>query len=1007
MVAVRNEDRDVLRFLWVKNANNNVSDITVLRFTRVVFGVSASPFLLNATIKHHIEQYSVHDPDLTSLFMRSIYVDDISAGADDDDSAFEFYTKSKKILAKGGFNLRKFVTNSTSLSHRVEQIEQNNEGLIHTEPNIVEEDKSYTKDVLGSKQHTDGEQKILGVKWNFVQDTLIFDLNELANAMRSLKATKRQIVGVTARLYDPLGYMSPVIIRIKMFFQELCSSKLEWDEPLTGQLLNKWNINALLSGFKGVVTSIPRCYFWSVKEAASRCSLHGFCDASLGAYAAVVYVKIETSSGISTSFVTFKTRVAPVSKQTIPRLELLSALLLANLITTVTDALKDDMPTASVTCYTDSKVSLCWIKGLTKEWKPFVQNRVNTIRRLVPHDQWKFCTGEDNPADLPSRGMSPTDLVGSIFWRYGPPWLTQAEPAVEEELVMAEACLKEIKVSSQHVMVISTDSIGIGRIINCAHFSTLGRLLRVTAYVMRFCRLLRAKTQQQDFKTSTTLEASEIKAAETLWVKETQSCLKESDTFRVWKHQLGLFLEEGVWRCKGRLGNADISYASKYPALLTKEHPVTTLIVEDAHRKVMHNGVKETLTEIRSKYWINKGRQFVRKVIHRCFACRKLEGQPYRLPPPPPLPEFRAKELPPFSYTGVDFAGPLYIKTQGLVKTRKVWICLYTCCAVRAVHLELVPDLTTDSFLRCFKRFVARRGMPHRMISDNGKTFKAAAKTIHKLSKSDAVREYGSNVGVEWSFNLEKAPWWGGIFERIRTMKRCLKKTIGRANITYDELMTVVTEAEMIMNSRPLSYVSTEDIEEPLTPSHLLVGRRLLSLPSVSEEKLPEVSQEVLSRRARYLDRIMTHFWKRWRSEYLLELREYHRHNEVIQSTLQQGLNQGDIVLLHDEKKSRGFWKLARIEKLLKGSDDQIRGAMIRVSSRSSSTILRRPLKCLYLLEITCQEGSDPKRDDVKDTEVRETPVVEDVPTGNRPRRAAAQKAREWVKTVVSQLNST
>ena len=220
--------------------------------------------------------------------MRSIYV---SAGADDDELAFQFYTRSKNILPKGGFNLRKFVSNSTSLSHRVELMEQENEGVVHGESNVVEEDKSYTKDVR-SKQHSDGEHKILGVRWNLVQDALTFDLNELANAMTKLKATKRQMAGITARLYDLLGFMSPVIIQMKMFFQELCVQKVEWDEPLTGQLLTRWN--SLISGFSGIVTSIPRCYFWNVTEAASRCSFHRFCDALLGAYAAVVYLKVET-----------------------------------------------------------------------------------------------------------------------------------------------------------------------------------------------------------------------------------------------------------------------------------------------------------------------------------------------------------------------------------------------------------------------------------------------------------------------------------------------------------------------------------------------------------------------------------------------------------------------------------------------------------------------------------------------------------------------------------------
>ena len=180
---------------------------------------------------------------------------------------------------------------------------------------------------------------------------------------------------------------------------------------------------------------------------------------------------------------------------------------------------------------------------------------------------------------------------------------------------------------------------------------------------------------------STTLEASEIQAAETLWVKEAQSCLRESDTFNMREHQFGLYLEKGVWHCKGRLGNADIFYDSRYPALLTKEHPYTTLIVEDAHRRVMHNGVKETLTEM-VQVLDHQGPTICQKGYSSIFICRKLEGLPYALPPPPPLHGFRIKELPPFSYTGVDFAGPLYVKTQGLVKTRKVWICLYTCCIV-------------------------------------------------------------------------------------------------------------------------------------------------------------------------------------------------------------------------------------------------------------------------------------------------------------------------------------
>ena len=322
MISVSKTDRDVLHFLWVKDINTTPAEIVTLRFTRVVFGVSSSPFLLNATINHHMMKYATVYPEFVETFMKSIYVDDISCGAEDDDAAFDLYLKSKTILAEGGFNLRKFVTNSASLNQRI-QLSELNFGKPEESNSckVTEEDKTYTKDILGDKQHTEGEQKILGIKWNFVQDELVFDLTEMAILMKNTEPTRRCIVGMATRFYDPLGFMSPVTIRIKMFFQELCKSKVGWDEPLSGQLLDKWKF--LVSGFKGVIMKIPRSYFWGAERAGSVCSLYGFCDASSGAYAAVVYIKVEAHCGSAVNFVASKTRVAPIDKLTIPRLEIL------------------------------------------------------------------------------------------------------------------------------------------------------------------------------------------------------------------------------------------------------------------------------------------------------------------------------------------------------------------------------------------------------------------------------------------------------------------------------------------------------------------------------------------------------------------------------------------------------------------------------------------------------------------------------------------------------------
>ena len=241
--------------------------------------------------------------------------------------------------------------------------------------------------------------------------------------------------------------------------------------------------------------------------------------------------------------------------------------------------------------------------------------------------------------------------------------------------------------------------------------------------------------------------------------------------------------------------------------------------------RVFHGGVKATLTELRSQFWIIQGRRFVRQIVRQCIICRRFEARPCRAPNPPPLPPFRVDEAPPFSYTGVDYAGPLFVKREGNL-SNKVWICLFTCTVTRGVHLDVVRELSAPAFIQCFKRFTARRGIPSKMISDNGKSFQAAAKILRAIANHSDVQRHLSRFKIQWVFNLPRAPWWGGIFERlIRSTKRCLRKTIGRASLRYEELCTVVVEVEAVLNSRPLTYVSTEDDEEPLTPSHLLTGR--------------------------------------------------------------------------------------------------------------------------------------------------------------------------------------
>ena len=477
-VAVDPEDRDSLRFFWVEDVRDSNLSVVVYRFCRVVFGLNASPFLLNGTIRHHLATYAEVDPEFVKRMIEGFYVDDLVTGERTVHKTFTLYKNARERMAKGGFTLRKWKTNDPGLTEMISTCESNK---TTREVGRLEDEETNAKSKLEPQGVTKGE-KVLGLAWDCENDTLHFNFQHRADKAKGLEATKRNVLSLLASLFDPLGMVRPVTVGMKVLFQEICNSKFHWDEVLTGEIKRKWDKWVQdLAETKAIC--IDRCLYETGGGDVTECYLHGFGDASKKAYCAMVYFVYRTKDGKAhVRLVAGKTRVAPLKELSIPRLELMSARILAQLMHTVKNALQSQVKLDGVRFWLDSKTALSWIQN-KGEWNQFVRHRVNEILKLTDKEDWAYCSTEENPADLGSRGVLASQLKENQLWWHGPSWLTERQedwPVLTESLRTPESLIEEKK--SAAVMMTKAEIVsGISGVIDVNDYSTLQRLVRVTA----------------------------------------------------------------------------------------------------------------------------------------------------------------------------------------------------------------------------------------------------------------------------------------------------------------------------------------------------------------------------------------------------------------------------------------------------------------------------------------------------------------------------------------------
>lgn len=922
------------------------NEIKFYKLLTVTYGTRPAPYLANRVIKEVVKQHGSEFPLAIEPLEKCIYVDDAFLGADSKAEAKEIQSQVDQLLKKACLELRKWSANSEDLL-----------------PDASTSTSEFFIEPTG-----DDKKTVLGIAWSPQRDEFSIKVQPI----QVEAPTKRIILSNTARLYDPLGWLAPFVIRPKLLMQALWLAKRDWDDTnLPEEVLEAWK--SICDELPVLSTiSIPRFIGSGAQPATVK--LIGFSDASKTAYAAAVYLMVEYATG-ETKFnlLQAKSRVAPVKTVSIPRLELCGAVLLAKLISHVRDSWLGNID--ETTCFTDSRIVLDWLARHASKWHTFVANRVSFIQTTIPDVSWQHIPGKFNPADLPSRGLKAQDLVDSQLWWHGPNISAIEKENPGEEKLAEEAI--EVAREACHTVTVHQQVVSQlpKYLTQCSNWM---RLSRAIGYCMKYLDILRERITSQPrgqgpHPLLSTYERRGVLQVENVpWRNQILSIDQlvrgENHIYRVQQetafsgeiaalkrghpvskgsplHQLCPFLDaDNVMRASTRMQYAALPWTQRNPIILPKDR-VTAVLIRYHHLDTKHSEMQLTLTRLRELYWILHARTQVKSVISRCAICARYTAPPQTQLMASPPPERVNESAFPFQHTGVDYAGHFMMKhASGRGhQAHKVWVAVFVCFATRAVHLEIVDDYSSQAFLYAFNCFVARRGLPSSLWMDQGTSVRGACAGIARVYRSLINNpEWLNHLNmhrIEFHTTPPKAPHHGGIWEAaVKAFKYHFYRILGDFTPSWDEMHTILCQIEACLNSRPITPTLDVATEEPaLTSGHFLMGRSPKALPQRNYLE----KRTTLLERWQVCSQIVQTFWKRWRNESLYKYYPRYKWREQAEN-----LKVGDIVLVMDEDFPPCDWGLAVITATKPGRDGLVR----EVTVRTKNTELVRPITKLCKL---------------------------------------------------------
>jgi len=962
-------DRDLLRFLWWDNDDLD-SDPVDFRMCVHLFGASSSPGCANFALKQIATDYeNDFSPDVANFVRRDFYVDDGLTSKPTEKQAMNLIVQTKSMLNKGGLRLHKFLSSSKALLQQLPP-----EDLA----------KSFMEiDLLSDSLPI---ERALGVQWSIESDCFQFRIT-----LSDKPLTRRGILSTINSVYDPLGFISPVILVGKQILQLLCADQLDWDSPISESLRARWECwRAELPKLASI--EIDRSFKPDGFGQVVTTEVHHFSDASQCGYGQCSYLRlVDEHSNVHCSLIMGKSRVAPLKPVTIPRLELTAAVVSVKIGSLVEREL--DLQNVQSCYWTDSKVVLGYLNNEARRFHIFVANRVQQIHERTNTSQWRYIETSENPADIASRGASAGDLAIGRNWFSGPKFLWNAELPNKAELseVSADDC--ELKKVHSH----STQSDHVHQSDLCSnfeYFSSWTRLRKAVALCLKYIRILKVrvadKKHESKCQTKVTksnkvakypiLSVGDLAEAEVAIIRVVQvkyfspeiGILKgaakpqtgSKKSLPIRKSALsGLdpFLDsEDIIHVGGRLKRSHLDPGEKNPVILPRKGHITDIVVRHFHERVNHQGRGMTINEIRANgLWIIGLSSAVYRIVSKCVICRRFRSAP-RGQKMADLPVDRLESVPPFTYTGVDYFGPWLIR-EGRKEMKRYGV-IFTCLCCRAIHLEIAAFLSTDSFLNALRRFMSIRGPVRELRSDRGTNFVGAE---HELASAIAeldeqrISQFLIGQGCDnllFKMNPPHASHMGGVWERqIRSVRNVLSLLLHQhgSQLNDESLRTLMCEAAAIVNSRPLTTQNLSDplSLNPLTPNHLLTMKSKVLLPPPGNFQRTDLYSRKYWRRVQYL---ANQFWERWRKEYLQNLQIRKKWSRPIRNH-----KVGDIVLVIDENLPRCQWQLARIIEAEADQDDLVRKVKVEIATCSldsrgrrqeSVSVLERPIHKLVLV---------------------------------------------------------